>query len=177
MGKAGASSSGFRFLYTFIPNHIMRIAIVFVVLSIISTSSFAQRRPNVDTLTLGGIKTNMPAGHYAQLSNFDTIFWNPDMKAGMLRKADDAFGHKGEYRVAIQDGRIEQVSFAIGAHNKEEATKYYNGVYKMLTDIYGKPDGTYPAEFRWEGVEQFYAIRMSDDEKGVNVVLSKFEGH
>jgi len=123
------------------------------------------------------MKTFMPSGNYHQLSTFDTIFWNADANAGMLRRAEEAFAHKGEYRVAIQDSRIEQVTFAIGAHTSEEAQKIYKQVYDMLTGVYGAPDGTFAAEFRWEGIEQFFAVRISDDNKGVNVVLSKFERH
>ncbi|MBS1903343.1 MAG: hypothetical protein JSS75_06550 [Bacteroidetes bacterium] len=154
----------------------MRIVLVLTLVSTLTCTLAAQQRPNVDTLTLGGVKTSIPLNSAPQLAHFDTIFWSADMGAGMLRHPDNAFGHTGEYRVAIQDGKVQQITFAIGAHNKAEAKKFYDEVYARLTAAYGQPDGSSATEFRWEGVEQFFATRLSDDGNAVSIVLSKFEG-
>lgn len=155
----------------------MRFAFIVSTILSLTVALHAQERPNVDTLSLGGMKTHQPSGLIHRLSAFDTIFWNADAGAGMLRMSDENFGHKGEYRVAIQDKTIQQVTFAIGAHSKEEAKRFYDDIFSQLTGRYGQPDVSSATEFRWEGMEQFFAVRFSDEGNAVNIVLSKFEGH
>jgi hypothetical protein len=154
----------------------MRIAVIVLALTGFISVVRGQSRPNVDTMSLGGMKTHQPSNLINQLQSYDTIFWNADAGAGMLRSASSLFGHKGEYRVAIQEKMIQQVTFAIGAHSKTEAKKFYDEVYSQLTGWYGQPDGSSATEFRWEGMEQFYAVRLSEEGNDVNIVLSKFEG-
>lgn len=143
----------------------------------LTSNAFAQR-PNVDTLSINGITTTMPSNSVPVLSKFDTMFWNPTLGVGMLRKDDRYYNHKGEYRVGVQNANIEQVTFAIGAKNKEEAIKIFNDVAAQLKSNFGEPDNSVTVgdlEIRWEGVKQFFALRMAPSNNAVNIVLSKFD--
>ena len=159
---------------------LLKISALILLAALGAASSFAQSRPNVDTLSISGLKTAAPTSTLKSLSPFDTLFWNDGLGVGMLSKKGELFGHKGEYRVAIQNSAIEQVSFAIGAKNSDDATKIYNDVTGQLHNRYGDADATVttdPPEIRWEGMAQFFAVRMAPEHNAVNIVLSKFEHH
>ncbi len=141
-------------------------------------SNALAQRPNVDTLSINGIMPTVPSNSLPILSKFDTMFWNPSLGVGMLRKDDRVYNHKGEYRIGIQNANIDQVTFAIGAKNAEDAVKIFNDVAAQLTSNFGEPDNRVTVgdlEIRWEGVKQFFALRMAPSHNAVNIVLSKFD--
>ncbi|HYM21539.1 MAG TPA: hypothetical protein VEW28_11130 [Candidatus Kapabacteria bacterium] len=146
-----------------------------VVLCFLSQRAFAQNRPNVDTLSLGGIRPSVPSVSVPSLSTFDTILWNDGQGIGMLRSKGSMFGHQGEFRVAIQNNKVEQVSFAAASHNRSENDKLFSDICSSVKNNYGTPDIASASEIRWEGVEQFFAIRTSSENDAVTVVLSRFD--
>src|SRR5512135_2472338 len=134
----------------------LRYTISVVICVCIVQCANAQSRPNVDTLTLCGMHASQAASSLTKLATFDTLFWSSE--AGMLRSVNTLYGHTGEYRVAVQDGKISQVTFAIGAHNKDEAKKFFTEITSSITSRYGEPDVHSVSEIRWEGIEQFFAV-------------------
>ncbi len=155
---------------------VLTILFAFLFSTAICQAIRAQQRPNVDTLSLFGIRTAVAGS--SSLTGCDTIFWNEGLGIGMLSKKIDLFRHKGDLRIAIKNSAVDQVTFAIGAKNKEDATAIYSDVCSQIQQSYGNPDAivtTDPPEIRWEGIEQFFAVRMAIEHNAVNVVLSKFE--
>jgi hypothetical protein len=154
-------------------------AFLFLIVFFASTSLFAQSRPNVDTLSITGIRTSASTASLT-LSSFDTMFWNAALGVGMLQKKGMLYGHSGEFRVGVGNSAVTQVSFSIGAKNKDDAAKIYNDVIGQLHNQYGDPDANVtsdPPEIRWEGMDQFFAVRMAAEHNAINIVLSKFEHH
>jgi hypothetical protein len=152
---------------------------IFLVLILASASGFAQSRPNVDTLSILGVRA-AASSTPVTLSSFDTMFWNATLGVGMLQKKGTLYGHSGEFRVGVGNSTVTQVSFSIGAKNKDDAAKIYTDVIGQLHNQYGDPDAnvtTDPPEIRWEGMEQFFAVRMAAQHDAVNIVISKFEQH
>ena len=134
--------------------------------------AYAQR-PNVDTLSIFGIKPSLQSSSVSSLSIFDTIFWN--YGTGMLQTKGMMHNHQGEFRVAIQDSKIQQVSFVTLSRSTVDNEKSFNDICSAIQNNYGPPDVKNTNEIRWEGAFQFFAVRKATENNAVNIVLSQFD--
>jgi hypothetical protein len=155
-------------------------SILFIVLVFAFGTLRAQSRPNIDTVSLYNLVPGLMLSDIGPRVNapMDTLVWNKDT-TGIIKFVRPYQGIHGEYRLAIQKGKLTQIIFTAPVKDPKETKDMYDRLVSLCKEIYGEPDINYYnvyREVRWDGIKRSIGVKTQDGTTYVSLVLQEYQG-
>ncbi len=131
----------------------------------------------LDTLTIGGLR---PGDQIAALKRvgykLDTVFWQGNSGANMLKGIVTQFGQKGECRISTRDGEIQQVAFNMGYADSNKAMDAFKKLEREISKAYGDPDEAYNnvhKSIKWFGDKRVLNLKGVEGTSTLSITLTQ----
>jgi hypothetical protein len=154
--------------------------ITLVLAAFLFGSAHAQYRPDIDTVSLYNLVPGLMLSDIGSRVNapLDTLVWNKDT-TGIIKFVRPYQGIHGEYRLAIQKGKLTQIIFTAPVKDPKETKEMYDRLASLCKDMYGEPDINYYnvyREVRWDGTKRSIGVKTQDGTTYVSLVLQEYQG-
>jgi hypothetical protein len=130
----------------------------------------------LDTLTIGGLRPGDQMAAFKRVSfDLDTVFWQGNTGANMLKGIVTQFGQKGECRISTRDGEIQQVAFNMSFADSNKAIAAFKQLERDISTAYGLPDEEYHnvhRSIKWKGDKRILSLKGMEGTSTLSIVLT-----